>query len=402
MKSPLRVKLAALIVAFASTLAPGIAQAQMIPLQDFRVITADVTFLGIIDNDLDQPPAPFAYFESTVGAYVEHPDPEVGSYCESTAFQVSQFFPGGISMSGTTAGGFYDIPGTHSALSDAYFSFRVDTCIEYQLDAWLLPGDVGNSRIDVSVPNTNLAYQDIQAGELHTTGRLPAGEYRLEGTSAYASDLQFVEGPTYSVIWTCLPCITTLIWTPPQDQTVACGGTAVFSVVPTGPLAGLTYQWRRNLVPLTDNGHVSGATTQTLTINNACDADAGHYDVVLSDGTILEPSQLARLTMTTVTAVEVLAEGPARPFSIQAAGPNPFSGSMSFRYAAAVPQHVTITIYNASGARVRSLKQGVVSGSGTVTWDGDTDAGTRAPAGIYFLRAEAGSIRESRKIVLVR
>jgi hypothetical protein len=44
----------------------------------------------------------------------------------------------------------------------------------------------------------------------------------------------------------------------------------------------------------------------------------------------------------------------------------------------------------------------MVSGTGTVRWDGTTSVGVRAPAGIYFLRAEAGSIRENRKVVLLR
>jgi hypothetical protein len=124
--------------------------------------------------------------------------------------------------------------------------------------------------------------------------------------------------------------------------------------------------------------------------------------VVLSDGTIIEPSRLAELTVdTTISGVET-GDGPRPAFSIRAAGPNPFSGNTAFRYAAAAPLKATIAIYNASGARVRTLVAGVVSGSGTVRWDGNTETGARAPAGIYFLRAEAGSIRENRKIVLVR
>jgi hypothetical protein len=211
-----------------------------------------------------------------------------------------------------------------------------------------------------------------------------------------------VTGPAYSLIWTCLPCQTSLIGTQPRGITVACGGTAVFSVTPTAGLTGLTFQWRRNLVPLTNSSHIAGATTQTLTINNACSADSAYYDVLLSDGTILEPSRLARLNISTISGVETPSGGPQRAFSIEAAGPNPFSGNTSFHYAAAKPLNSTIAIYNAAGARIRLLAAGVVFGSGTVTWDGRMESGVRAPAGIYFLRVEAGSIRESRKVVLLR
>jgi hypothetical protein len=44
----------------------------------------------------------------------------------------------------------------------------------------------------------------------------------------------------------------------------------------------------------------------------------------------------------------------------------------------------------------------MVSGVGTVTWDGTTGAGSRVPAGIYFMRVDSGSGRETRKVVLLR
>jgi len=234
------------------------------------------------------------------------------------------------------------------------------------------------------------------------TGRLAAGEYYIEGRSSLASTLEYLQGSTYSYFWTCSQCPSSLIGGQPRDLTVACGGTAVFSVTPLVPPGTLSYQWRRNLMPLSNNGHVTGATTQTLTIDNACVADSGYYDVVLSDGTIIEPSRLARLRVDTATGVEGPTGAPQRAFSIVAAGPTPFESGTSFRYAAAKPQHATIAIYNAAGARIASLADGVLAGSGTLTWDGRTGAGARAPAGIYFLRAEAGSFRESRKIVLLK
>ncbi len=183
---------------------------------------------------------------------------------------------------------------------------------------------------------------------------------------------------------------------------MACGGTAVLSVNPTVPHGPLTYQWRRNMIPLTDTGHIAGATTPTLTVNNACDADSGRYDVVVSDGTIVQPSRLARLRVATTTSVNDDPVGLQRPFSLEVTGPNPFGRSTSFRYSMAKPQQIAIDIYNATGAKIRSLSRGLATGSGTVTWDGNTNSGSRAPAGIYFLRFEAGNALESRKVVLLR
>jgi flagellar hook assembly protein FlgD len=37
-----------------------------------------------------------------------------------------------------------------------------------------------------------------------------------------------------------------------------------------------------------------------------------------------------------------------------------------------------------------------------VTWDGTNRYGDRVGSGVYFVRMEAGSTRETRKVVLVR
>lgn len=68
---------------------------------------------------------------------------------------------------------------------------------------------------------------------------------------------------------------------PPQSRTNHPGTRAAFTVSAdgTGPL---TYQWRRNGVPLTDGGAVSGATTPTLTFSSVVASDAGNYDVIVT------------------------------------------------------------------------------------------------------------------------
>lgn len=417
MNSPLAAKLVALFVTLAATFAPVLALAQMIPIQDGRETSARATYQGITESLEDLPPTPYSYWQSFLGAYVEklqipcEPGSEdtcvVGS-CLSSAFQISEFFPGGLQFSGGTGARWQGDPsGDYGFLSLALFRFRIDTAFDYRLNAMVDPGDwpslgLIGGHVALYGSSYGVRYHYLESGALADSGRLGPGEYVIEGLSSGGAGLDNLAGAVYFAQWIVTRVPSPLIGYQPWDVTVACGGTAVFSVVPTGPLAGLTFLWRRNLIPLTDNGHVTGSTTQTLSIDDACDADAGYYDVVLSDGTVLEPSRLARLTMTTIAAVEVPSEGPSRPFSISAAGPNPFSSRMSFHYAAAVPQHATIAIYNAAGAKIRSLRQGMVHGSGTIAWDGDTDTGARAPAGIYFLRAEAGSIRETRKVVLVR
>jgi hypothetical protein len=172
----------------------------------------------------------------------------------------------------------------------------------------------------------------------------------------------------------------------------------VFTVVPTSPGPGLTYQWRRDGTPLVDGGRVSGAGTPSLSIANVCDPDAGWYDVLVSDGTVLEASRIARLLLSGTSAVE---PGPRVPSGVvlEAAGPNPFTGRTSFRYAAPRTGRVSLAIHDLTGARIRSLVEGSAAAQGVVECDGRTQAGARAPAGIYFARLESGHTRASLRVV---
>lgn len=66
----------------------------------------------------------------------------------------------------------------------------------------------------------------------------------------------------------------------PQGQTVCEGSSASLTVTATG--LGLTYQWRRGNLNLSNTGNISGVTTATLTINPVTLADAAtDYNVIV-------------------------------------------------------------------------------------------------------------------------
>ncbi len=72
------------------------------------------------------------------------------------------------------------------------------------------------------------------------------------------------------------------IQTQPADTTVQPGQKLTLYTVASGT-AFLSYQWRRNGVPLTNGGRVSGADTATLSISPAISGDSGSYDVVVTN-----------------------------------------------------------------------------------------------------------------------
>jgi hypothetical protein len=68
-----------------------------------------------------------------------------------------------------------------------------------------------------------------------------------------------------------------------------------------------------------------------------------------------------------------------------------------------VPTEVTIGVYDVKGRLVRHIYSGkMFSRVQTFEWDGTNANHVRVPTGIYFLKAQAGSIQEVRKVVVVR
>ena len=84
----------------------------------------------------------------------------------------------------------------------------------------------------------------------------------------------------------------------PSDQFVGPGGNASFTVLATGSNP-LSYQWQKNTVNLSDGGHYSGCTTNTLTISNADSNDTASYRCVVTNAIGSVTSSPATLTLLT-------------------------------------------------------------------------------------------------------
>ncbi len=97
--------------------------------------------------------------------------------------------------------------------------------------------------------------------------------------------------PSNAVIPTASPVLVVPgITGSPQNQTVRLGQTATFTVTAAGS-APLFYQWRK------DGVDIEGATSNTLTINNAQASDAGSYTCYVSNAAGNTTSNAATLTV---------------------------------------------------------------------------------------------------------
>ena len=83
--------------------------------------------------------------------------------------------------------------------------------------------------------------------------------------------------------------------------------------------------------------------------------------------------------------------------------PNPSRGLTTASFALQDAARVSMSIFDSSGRRVRTLLDGWLEGGNhQVTWNGVTDGGTWARPGVYYLQLQAGSFRDAREVVLTR
>ncbi len=136
-----------------------------------------------------------------------------------------------------------------------------------------------NVDFDATLPDLHLAVHDDGRGPRHFVG----GRYR------YSNDVPARGMTSYG------PLGPEIIEHPAAVE-VAAGEQAVLTVAAAG--TGLSYTWRRDGLPLSEGGNISGAATDVLVIDPVTLGSAGTYDVLVQDGCGGSYSLPAVLTVT--------------------------------------------------------------------------------------------------------
>lgn len=103
------------------------------------------------------------------------------------------------------------------------------------------------------------------------------------------------------------------------------------------------------------------------------------------------------------TSVVGIGDDPAPGFRpLLRVWPNPAPGRSHVRFTLATGGEVSLEVYDLSGRRVRILVQKTLDpGIHTATWNGKSDSGGTAPAGVYFFRLFQNNTTSTRKVLRV-
>ncbi len=83
--------------------------------------------------------------------------------------------------------------------------------------------------------------------------------------------------------------------------------------------------------------------------------------------------------------------------------PNPFNPSTTISFTLSRPGQTRLSVYDASGQKVRELASGHLSaGAHSAVWDGRDDSGRTVSSGVYLSRLESGGIVNSAKMLLMK
>jgi hypothetical protein len=90
-------------------------------------------------------------------------------------------------------------------------------------------------------------------------------------------------------------------------------------------------------------------------------------------------------------------------FAVHPAGPNPFSSGTTLELDVPLATRVRAAVYDTRGRLVRVLSDRLMgAGRHTVQWDGATENGTRAGAGLFFVRVTAEGFAINHKVIALQ
>lgn len=147
-----------------------------------------------------------------------------------------------------------------------------------------------------------------------------------------------------------------------------------------------------------DNGGAIGAVGGSYHLSGSIgQQDAG----MLAGGGYVLRGGFWRGGSSSITGVEPSDAAPLA-FRFRAPAPNPVRSHARLAFDLPAPAEVSLRVYDVSGRSVQTMVLGLVpAGRYERAWGANNNAGRPLPAGVYFMRFEAGHYRVQKKILVL-
>lgn len=136
-------------------------------------------------------------------------------------------------------------------------------------------------------------------------------------------------------------------------------------------------------------------------VNTSIPASTSVHDIMIADNKIYAGTQGKGIwwaDVNTLTSVSSQQSSLPGEFTLDQNYPNPFNPETVINYELQVTNYVSLKVYDAAGKIVSVLFDGKQNaGSYNIKFDG-----TGLPGGVYFYRLEAGSYKETKRMMLVK
>ena len=137
-----------------------------------------------------------------------------------------------------------------------------------------------------------------------------------------------------------------------------------------------------------------------IAIFTVLDGFNGHTTVSITDLELNENNAIESTSSMSINGTMNIDKQLPTIYTLYQNYPNPFNPSTEIRYSLKNSEPITITIYDIIGNRIKLLVNESKSiGHHTVEWDVTNTAGESVSAGMYFYTIEAGSFKQTKKMI---
>lgn len=166
---------------------------------------------------------------------------------------------------------------------------------------------------------------------------------------------------------------------------------------------------RASFVPQQGTMTITASQSAVVPVTGLCSGSSETYGGQCISHVSLAPGQSVVMPIGNTAApgpssvAGVATAGASERATIQDLGPNPFTQSTTITLALPRPAQSHLAVYDVRGRLVRTLANGVLeAGVHPFHWNGRTDDGKPAAAGVYFAKLESGGVNSVHRIALMK